>query len=213
MSDDAVDYRLTPVRDLDWKAVAGPGSSPLQKKGGGANIQKSQSKEETKASLDKGIPPQQSGPSEPIDDVVPQFITDDRIQKSPRTPARNTASLPSNLHDSLSPKPKYAMNTPFAAAHKLRSIEEKDANSQYVRHAQLALRATVGTMPIDLFLKDERLCPPMPSNPLPYVDPKMFDCLPEKPSEDQIQEIVVSRILLSRAPFVLNGRYFYSPRR
>lgn len=173
----------SPSRQED-ESVFDPESSPL--------VHPSDRRERLQRPLGRELPAHLSDSSERLESLI--FIPQ---PENPTTPEHTTANLPdSDGHGHWSPssKPRYVLNTPFAATGRLTSIEDKDANTQYLRHAVMASRVTIGTMPMDLFMNDKKLCPPMPAEPLPDVDPKMFEELEMLPGEKEMQKIIVSLI-------------------
>ena len=74
----------------------------------------------------------------------------------------------------------------------MRHMEALDTNSQYKRHATIAIRTTIGTIPMDEFFADKELCPAKPMEKMPDVDPKFFDEVSNSLAEDKLQDAIVS---------------------
>ena len=87
----------------------------------------------------------------------------------------------------------YARNTPFIAAKSMKQMEALDVDTNYESHAAKAIRSTIGPIPMEEFFKDACLCPPAPERHMPDIPEDIFHELSDKPGEDDIQCVVVSR--------------------
>ena len=127
-----------------------------------------------------------------------EFGPSTSTQNSPAQASTSGASASSSTK--LAPKVRatnYACNTPAFSAKTMKQMAALDDKTDYKSHALKALRTTIGPMPMDVFFRDAKLCPPSPVRCMPDVSDDVLHELGDNLEDDEIQRVVVSHFRLS----------------
>ena len=71
-------------------------------------------------------------------------------------------------------------------------MELLDVLGRFEKHADTALKSTIGPIPMEEFFRDAKLCPPSPDQHMPNVLDDAFKDLIDTPEEDDMQHVIVS---------------------
>ena len=128
------------------------------------------------------------------------------VEFGPSTSTQNTPAEASTSGASASSSTKpvpaaratnYARDTPSFSAKTMKQMAALDDKTDYKSHALKALRTTIGPIPMDVFFRDAKLCPPSPVQCMPDVPDDVLNGLEDNLEDGEVQRVVVSHFRLS----------------
>ena len=118
------------------------------------------------------------------------------VNETPKkTPAQQEPSAGGSPSKTKFSREDPLTSTPPTGTARMQSISRNDVEARYRHYLALAAKGIIGPMPITEFLNDKKLCPPLDAEQtaaMPKADAELFRDLPEKPTEKEMQNMIVS---------------------